>query len=157
MSVLTMWLWTSNGHRPLRAPGRPGTTVANPRRRTPLPKDPSDPDVPATKPPSKPPDHWAMYTSVGSGFCFGAVQLSSSTTNRSLVCRGQWSFIATQLSIVYTAVKPRTALCVQLQEESRARNKLYAVWKRVERLDLSSGFDSSRLMNFEHSLPPILD
>ena len=62
MSVLTMWLWTSNGHRPLRAPGRPGAMAANPQRQTPLPKDPSDPVVPDANPPCKPPNRQAFYT-----------------------------------------------------------------------------------------------
>lgn len=111
MSVLTTWLWTSNGHRPLRAPGRLGTMAANPQRQTPLQKDPSDPVAPNANPPSRLPNRWAFYTSVGCGLCFGMVQLSRSTSVRSLVCRGQWSFIATQLCLVYTAVRPRTALC----------------------------------------------
>lgn len=114
MSVLTTWLWTSNGHRPSRAPGRPGTMAANPQRQTPLPRDPSDHVVPTANPPSKPPDRWAFYACVGSGLCFGMVQLSRSTSARSFMCRGQWSFIATQRCLVYTAVRPRTALCVQL-------------------------------------------
>ena len=111
MSVLTTWLWTSNGHRPLRAPGRLGTMAVNPQRQTPLQKDPSDPVAPNANPPSRLPSHWAFYTSVGCGLCFGMVQLSRSTSVRSLVCRGQWSFIATQLCLVYTAARPRTALC----------------------------------------------
>lgn len=132
MSVLTMWLWTSNGHKPLRAPGRPGAMAANPQRQKPPPRDRSDPVDPTTNPPSKPSNCRAFYTSVDSGLCFGTAQLSSSTSTRSLVWKSQWSVKATQLSLVYTDVRPRREHCVKL---CGARNKLYAVWKQVEWLD----------------------
>lgn len=45
MSGWTTWWWTSSGHRPSRAPGRPGTTDASPQRQTPPPKGPSDPQL----------------------------------------------------------------------------------------------------------------
>lgn len=89
--------------------------AANPQRRTPLPKDLSDPVALAANPPFKPPNRSAVFTRVGCGLCFGAVQLSCSTSTRCFMCRGQWSLIATQqLSLVYNAVRPKSALCVQL-------------------------------------------
>lgn len=42
MSASTTWLWTNNGRKPSRAPARPGTTTANPQRRTRHPKEPSE-------------------------------------------------------------------------------------------------------------------
>lgn len=88
--------------------------AANPQRQTPLPKDPSDPVRLNASPASNPPNHLAFHTTAGSGLGFGTVQLPRSTSARYLVCRGQWCFIATQLCLVYTAVRPRTALCVEM-------------------------------------------
>lgn len=116
MSVLTTWLWISNEHKPLRALGRPGMMAANPQRQTTLPKDLNDPVIPNTSPATNLSNHLVFHTSVGSGLYVGMVQLPRSTSTRSLVFRGQWCFIATQLCLVYTAVRPRTARCVQLEE-----------------------------------------
>lgn len=98
-----------------------------------------------------------FYTTAGCGLCFATVQLSRSTSASLLVCKGQWSFKATQLSLVYTAAQPTVGWhrVYSCRKECWARNKLYAVWKQVEWLDLSLGFDLSWLTNFEHSLPPI--
>lgn len=138
MSVLITWLWTNNEHRPLRAPARPGVMVANPQRRTRLPKDPND-HFPIWHPFLQTINCYAFHTRVGSSLGFGITIVF----HLNKVCLGQCSSIATQLFLVYTAIRPRTALCVRLQKGLWARNKLYAVWNQVEWLDLSLWFDLS--------------
>lgn len=97
-SAWTTWSWTSNGHRPLRAPGRPGTTVASPQRRTTLPKDPSDLDVAKANPPSNPIPQSARPTSWSLIIRMGPVEIQSHSFVFSLHC------CSSQDSVTWTRV-----------------------------------------------------
>lgn len=81
MSVLTTWSWTNNARRLSKAPGRPGTMAASPRKRTRLPKDPSDPRL------SRSPE----LLSLGCSLCCGMVQAMPSAQTRFLVSCSQRS------------------------------------------------------------------